>query len=71
MVNKLEKYRNYIDTMNAYRIILIVMLVMGVSNNSHIEPDVAKGICFTLAVIISFDFMLYLFTVFYYKRLNK
>jgi len=71
MVSKLEKYRNYIDKMNAYRILLIVMLVMGVSNNSHIEPDVGKGICFTLAVIISFDFMLYLFTVFYYKRLNK
>lgn len=71
MVNKLDKYRNYIDKMNAYRILLIVMLVMGVSNNSYIEPDVGKGICFTLAVIISFDFMLYLFTVFYYKRLNK
>lgn len=71
MVNNLEKYRNYIDKMSILRLFFIVMLVMEASTNSHIEPDVGKGICYTLAVIIAFDFMLYLFTVLFYKRLNE
>lgn len=71
MVNKLEKYRNYIDKISILRLWFMIMLALAVYGNSHIEPDAGKGICYTLAVIISFDFMVYLFTLLHYKRLNK
>ncbi|EAC0479371.1 hypothetical protein ACN9SB_004584 [Salmonella enterica subsp. enterica serovar Infantis] len=71
MVNKTQKYRNKIIQYNISRVFLMVMVAIAVSTNSHIEPDVGKGICNVLGVITLFDLMLYIFSEQYYKRLNK
>lgn len=71
MVNKTQKYRNKIIQYNISRVFLMVMVAIAVSTNSHIEPDVGKGICNVLGFITLFDLMLYIFSEQYYKRLNK
>lgn len=71
MVNKTQKYKNKIIQYNISRVFLMVMVAIAVSTNSHIEPDVGKGICNVLGVITLFDLMLYIFSEQYYKRLNK
>lgn len=71
MMYKLQEYRNKIIHYNILRVFLMVMLAIAASTSSHIEPDVGKGICNVLGVIILFDLMLYIFSEQYYKRLNK
>ena len=71
MVYKLQKYRSLIRHFSILRIFTMVMVAIAVSINSHIEPDVGKGICSVLAVITLFDLMLYIFSEQYYKRLNE
>lgn len=71
MMYKLQKYRSLIRHFNILRIFTMVMVAIAVSNNSHIEPDVGKGICNVLGVITLFDLMLYIFSEKYYKMLNE
>lgn len=71
MLNKVQKYRNKIIHYNILRVLLILFLWGAVSYNSHIEPDVVDVICKILAVIMVFDFMLFICSEQYYKILNK
>ncbi len=71
MVNKLQLYRSLIRHFNILRIFTMVMVAIAVSTNSHIEPDVGKGVCNVLGVITLFDLMMFVFSEQYYKRLNK
>lgn len=71
MLSKVQKYRNKIIHYNILRALLMLFLWGAVFFNSHIEPDVVDGICKILAVIMVFDFMLFIFSEQYYKILNK
>lgn len=71
MLNKIQKYRNKIIHYHILRALLMILLWGAVFFNSHIEPDVVDGIFKILAVIMVFDFMLFIFSEQYYKILNK
>ncbi|EIP7522078.1 TPA: hypothetical protein OMT91_004455 [Enterobacter hormaechei] len=71
MVNKIQKYRNKIIQYNILRVLLMLLLWVLVSFGGEVEPDAVDEICKILAVLMTFDFMLFFFSEQYYKILNK